>query len=330
MAKVDQEQRESRARNHLGRKRSVDGLKQKPPRRRHSLSAPERVNMMVSLFTRHHAIVASVSKNPLTRGENDLFTYRSGARTDDDVSYAKLKKRFQEDTDGGYFALDRMSKQQWEDEKTLIEDIAIANDYDLDYEGIGSRPTTTASRGQTPKTASNSRPNTTKSLSSRPNTSKSVKLITKEEEEEEKDENDKIDNDDSKKDDLEEEGEEVEGGAQEVWTQAYAADGTEYFYNSLGETAWELPDGASAQLEWSQGDGEEGEWDEGEWDEGDWEEGEDYEGDWGENAEEWDVEEWGQEDGWEGYDDENGEWEEMMDAEGFTYWLNSTTGETQY
>jgi hypothetical protein len=65
---------------------------------------------------RHHALVGSVSRNPVNKGEN-MFTYTSGARTDDDVSYSSLKRTFKENTYFGYYEMERLSKKQWEEEK---------------------------------------------------------------------------------------------------------------------------------------------------------------------------------------------------------------------
>jgi hypothetical protein len=45
------------------------------PRRRYSIGAPERCGLMLGLHVRHHALLASLRKNPLTRGEHG-FAYR--------------------------------------------------------------------------------------------------------------------------------------------------------------------------------------------------------------------------------------------------------------
>lgn len=323
---VEQASREIQARHHLGNRGNRQFNKQ-PPKRRHSLSAPERVNLMIELWTRHQGVVASVSKNPLTRGEN-LFTYRSGARNDDFVSYSKLKKESRHNAYRGYYEINRLSKEDWDEEKTLIEEIAYANDYSIDYEeGLDSRPMSNAtSRSQTPKTPNKSllgrltgrmsKPGTAKTNDDKGTEESQGGDITEEGEVENKDENDKKEEEEDDENENEHKDDDVDAVK---WTEAYAADGTVYYYNSAGETAWELPEGASAQLEASEEwTGEQDGWAEYVEDDGDWdeEEEEDWEGDWGENAEE----------GWE----DDGEWEEMMDEEGFTYWFNQATGESQY
>jgi hypothetical protein len=251
----------------------------------------------------------------------------------------------------------------------LIEEVALVNDYDLDYQSIldGSRPASSIdsvgqkpSSSTSPKSRSSTRRATTtskppsSSSSSRPMSvvTSMTSLLKKKEASSSPPQTELLTNPTT--DGLSR----VDGDSKRMqvydssikWTEAFTADGTLYYYNNNGETVWELPEGASTQIEgsedeWSQGGGEIGWWEgsssdhyygdsnyyqrsgeggEGEGGDSDWA---GYEGDWGEYNEDWGGD-WGGKQYDEPYDES--QWEELVDEQGFTYWYNATTGESQY
>jgi hypothetical protein len=257
----------------------------------------------------------------------------------------------------------------------LIEEVALVNDYDLDYQSIldGSRPATSiGSVGHKPSasTSPKSRSSTRRATTSKPSSSSSrpmsvvtsmTSLLKKKEQSSSSSSSsppppqaELLTNPTTNglsRVDGEEDSKRMQVYDSSIkWTEAFTADGTLYYYNNNGETVWELPEGASTQIEgsedeWSQGGGEIGWWEgsssdhyygdsnyyqrsgeggEGEGGDSDWA---GYEGDWGEYNEDWGGD-WGGKQYDEPYDES--QWEELVDEQGFTYWYNATTGESQY